>query len=110
MGKRGTLFPLDLLICYKPEVAGVLLCHLLRKLPCECTLSLDAIIPRLDAKYLLLSHPFHGASIREEDADVQLRRNIQADATHVAVGWVCTCIKGIRTWRDVKSFVLERRT
>ena len=33
--KGGTLFPLDLLIWYKPEVSGALPCHLLRKLPWE---------------------------------------------------------------------------
>lgn len=66
------------------------------------------IIPCFYAKYLLLSHPFYGASIREEDADIQLSGNTQADAARVADRWVCTCIGGICTWRNGKLCILER--
>ena len=66
------------------------------------------IIPCLHAKYLLLSHPLYGASIREEDADIQLSGDVQADATRVADRGVCTCIGGVCTWRNVKLCILER--
>ncbi|KAL0610481.1 hypothetical protein AAY473_020252 [Plecturocebus cupreus] len=66
----------------------------------------DVIIPCLYAKYLLLSNPFHCASIRDEDADAQLSRNIQADAVRTASRQVRTWIRGIYTYGNLLGEVL----
>lgn len=64
--------------------------------------SLEGTTPCLHSQDLLLSLPFHRASLSSEDADGDLGWNFRAHAIRTAQRQVGTCIRGVDACRNVK--------